>query len=245
MGSAVSIQTAVNNIRNEIQNTITQEGKGEAIAKCNIEIGSIKVLRSKGCTMTLVNNCKAQSKITMTSIIDAAVKVYNNLTNEQKQSAPIWFTNTFGVSTTNTNIVNDFKFEVKNLCESYASTISNMKIDSIVISDCEAPKGQIMKFPFINSGEATAICAMEAITKMEVAANNEISNIQEQGVFWEKLIFPICFAIIAIVIGYLLVNFFKSRVLSFNDQLKLERTKKNNYVSRIENYKRLKEGAIE
>jgi len=92
MGASASIQTIVNDIVNEMKIELKNTAKADASAKCSIQFGHVKFSKSKGCTLRLQNFCSAEAKASIDSVVDASFKIYNNLTNEQKEEGAKLFT---------------------------------------------------------------------------------------------------------------------------------------------------------
>lgn len=240
MGTSASVQTTVNNLTNTIKTELNQSGNANASASCTIDIGSIKFIRTNGCTIRLVNDCKAKAAVSMESIQKAVINFYNNLDNTQKQEAPSWFTAAYGVQTTVNNIVNDFTSITNQKCSSSATIDNNIKIGVVEINECNAPANQIMSFDFINAGHAEAICIMKAVNDIAVAAVNDVSNKQSQGIDWSKLLWPIVLAVIVISVLYIFITVFSKAIPSINDKIELEKIKKDNYVTRIRSFIEMK-----
>lgn len=233
MGTAASIQTNVTNIINSIENTVDQKIKTNGKIKCKISIDSIKFIKTNGCVASFENKCYAQADGLMETVQDIMINFYNNLDINQKQEAAAWFTATFGVATTTTNIQNIFKNTVNQTCEAYAEANNNITVKTIEINDCNAPDGESLVFKFINAGTAKAQCAMKVVTDLTVTATNDIKVKQSQGLDWSKLIWPISIALIIILIIYYITRLLMTKIPSPDQQISLEKVKRDNYATRI------------
>lgn len=240
MGQASSIQSTINNIVNETRLKLEQDAETSASATCNIKINTISFIRTNGCSLTVSNSCSAKADLQLTAIINATTNFYNNLDNSQKQNAPAWLTSTFGISSTINNVTNVFEEQMKQRCSSEASVNQNIDINNIKINECSAPTGQIVKFEFINTGTAQGMCAMKFVTDLIVSAANDITNKQEQGIDWNKLIWPVIIGIIVCVISYVVVVLVVKKIPSAQNKIDLEIIKQDNYVNRIKNLIELK-----
>lgn len=233
MGTAASIQTNVTNIINSIENTVNQKIQANGAINCKISVDSIKFIKTNGCVASFENKCYAQADGLMETVQDIMINFYNNLDINQKQEAAAWFTATFGVATTTTNIQNIFKNTVNQTCEAYATANNNISVKTIEINDCNAPEGQTLEFKFINAGTAKAQCAMKVVTDLTVTASNDIKVKQSQGLDWSKLIWPISIALIIILVIYYITRLLMTKLPSAEQQIALEKVKKDNYASRI------------
>lgn len=233
MGTAASIQTNVTNITNSIENTVNQKIQANGSIKCKITVDAIKFTKTNGCVATFENKCYAEADGLLETIQKLIIDFYNNLDVTQKQEAAAWFTATFGVATTTSNIENVFKNTVNQTCDAYANANNNITVKTIEINDCNAPEGQTLVFKFINAGTAKAQCAMKVLTDLSVTASNDIKTKQSQGLDWSKLIWPISIALIVILVVYSIVRLLNTKLPSSEQQIELTKIKKDNYATRI------------
>lgn len=240
MGTAASIQTNVTNIVNSIENTVNQKIQANGAIKCQISVDSIKFIKTSGCVATFENKCYAQADGLLETVQDLMINFYNNLDVNQKQEAAAWFTATFGVATTTSNIQNVFKNTVNRTCEAYANANNNITVKTIEIQDCNAPSGQTLEFKFINAGTAKAQCAMKVVTDLTVTASNDIKTKKSQGLDWSKLIWPISIALAIVLVVYSISRLLMTKLPSAQQQIELERAKQDNYASRISSLLELK-----
>lgn len=233
MGTSVSIQTAVTNVTNKIKQELVQRAEASATAKCKIEIGSIRFSETKGCTLKASNMCSAKAEASLESIQTAIANFYTQLSVDQKQNAPAWFTAAFGTTTTVNDFVNDVQTKIEQTCKVDANIDETIKIQDILVSKCEAPKGQIIYFEFVNSGTSAAQCAMKLVNELEVAATNDLSIKQEQGIDWNKLIWPVVIVVIVIAVVFFVFKYLNKAMLSPADKIKIQDAQHDNYVSHL------------
>ncbi|AAC97691.1 ORF MSV183 putative myristylated membrane protein, Molluscum contagiosum virus MC069R (vaccinia L1R) homolog, similar to GB:U60315 [Melanoplus sanguinipes entomopoxvirus] len=201
MGASASVNTIVSNINNRVENSLTQEASASATANCNVEIGSITFKSTKGCVVEVSNLCSAQAEASVDAVVNATIDFYNDLSFEQKQEAPAWFTAAFGVNTTTTNITNDFKNIVEQRCKADAVLNSSITVNNITVADCVAPESEgVIKFTFTNSGTAAGQCAISALLDLQVAGSNTVSAKQTTGTDW-----TVIFAYVALVAGIAII----------------------------------------
>lgn len=244
MGTSASIQTNVTNITNKIRTEIEQQMSASANTNCNIEIGTIQFEKTNGCSITVSNKCYAEADGVLDIIQSSVVNFYNTLSNDQKQESASWFTATYGVATNVNNVVNDFTSTIKQVCKAEAELNENIKIQNIVVKECTAPEGQILKMEFINAGTATAQCAMKIFNNLTAVAASEIHNKQSQGLDWAKLLWPISIIVIVLSFIYLVIQFVIKKLPSAKDRLLIEQSKKDTYASRIKELLSYKEQSV-
>ena len=180
MGASASVNTTVNNISNSVTNTLQQTVNASASANCNVTIGSISFKSTKGCTVSVTNMCSATASGVLEATLDGVFSAVNGLETENLQQAPQLLTASLGINTTVNNIRNDFSTYVQQQCGATSSLDQNITIQNIDLGVCEAPGGQVMNFPFINTGNAAANCALGIVQKVLVAATNEITTKNSQ-----------------------------------------------------------------
>jgi hypothetical protein len=221
MGASASINTIVTNINNRVQNTLIQQAGASANASCTVTINSITLENSTGCTISVKNLCAADAFAQVDAVINATIDFYNDLSNEQKQEAPTWFTAAFGINTTVNNITNDFKQLIEEKCLAKSVVDSDFTTQNIIVSNCTSAPGQgIITLEFINSGKATGQCAVSALVDLQVAGSNIVANSQSQGFDWSSVIWPVSIVAIIIVSIFALpyiVNMFKKNIPTEKD----------------------------
>jgi len=232
MGASFSIQTAVNNIVNNTINSIDQKATGSALAECSIKVNSFSFTNSTNCVAKVSNYCKADASVNMDSIIKAATQVYNDLSVDQKQGVPALLQSTFGISTTVNNVQNKFETYIKQECSSEAIAKNNLTFDTIVIDGCVST-GAPITFEFLNTGTASAMCVMKALTELTVQASNEVVVEQKSGIDINALMWPVVI-IVAIIAGlYVVFSIVTKKIRSTDDEIKLLKFTHNTYASRI------------
>lgn len=233
MGTSASIQSAITNINNEMKIQIDQEANGNASTTCKISIGNIYIKNSEGCQINVENLCYANTTVSIESLSKVVANYINNLTNDQKQEAASWFTASFGISSNINNVSNVVSQHIKQKCSVDAKLDNIISVNDILIDNCKAPKGEILKMNFINTGSAGSQCVMKMVNDVMATGITDVTNKQSQGLDWSKLIWPISLSIIIITIVYILIKVFSNKILSVDDKIKLEKNKKNDYASRI------------
>lgn len=233
MGTAASLQTNVTNINNTLTNRIKQEAEASAQTKCTITIDSIIFNRTKGCAITLKNECYSDAQASMKLVSEVLAEFYNNLENNQKQEAASWFTTTFGIATNVNNVVNDFTNHMEQTCNARAENEVGITVKNVIINDCTAPEGQVLKMEFINMAQSQGVCAMEMFNNLVTTASTDIANKQSQGLDWSKLIWPIVIAICIIATIYLVTTLIVKKLPSNAERIEIEKNKKENYANRI------------
>lgn len=232
MGTSFSVQNAITNIKNNVSNVVEQTSDASANITCNIKVGSFEFKNTTNCTGTVTNKCSAQASIKMEAVIDASINVFNNLTNEQKQGVPGWFQQTFGISTTVNNVTSDFQNIVRQKCSAESIVSNSQTFDTIKIENCVSTQG-VITFEFLNTGEATSVCAMELVTKLGVAAVSDIKNTQSSGIDFNALIWPIVIVLGIVSIIYILITVVNKKILNPEDQAELLKYKTNTYATRL------------
>lgn len=234
MGSSASVNTIVTNINNRVENSLKLSANASATANCSVSIGSIVFEETYGCVISVENLCSAEAVAQVNAVVQATVDFYNDLSNEQKQEAPTWFTAAFGINTTVNNITNDFKNYVEQKCLADSVINSTITINDITIKKCTAPPSEgVIKFSFINSGHATGQCAISAVVDLQVAGSNIIANSQSQGFDWSNIIWPIIAVAIIIVLFFVLYYIKNIFVMKPNDKIYLEYAKQNNPIGAV------------
>lgn len=233
MGVAASIQTNVTNLTNKIKNEIEQKTTANASTKCTINIENINFSETNGCSIKLINNCRAEADVTMSIISEVLADFYNNIDNTQKQEAASWFTATYGIATNVNNVVNDFSNYLSQTCNAQAQTDLGISVKNVTINKCTAPEGQTLAMEFINTGSSRAICSMQIFNNLVATASSDISNKQSQGLDWSKLIWPICIAVVIIGAIYLISKLLIDKIPSNKERIEMLKNKKDNYATRI------------
>ncbi|AAG02923.1 putative myristylated membrane protein [Betaentomopoxvirus amoorei] len=232
MGASASINTIVSDITNRVENSLIQTANASAQAICRVTIGSISFRSTQGCTIEVRNLCSAQAVAQVDAVVNATIDFYNNLTFEQKQEAPTWFTVAYGINTTVTTIENDFRNLVEQRCKSQAVLDSSITVDNILVNDCRAPGNEIVRFTFVNSGTAAGQCAISALLDLQVAGSNQVSASQSQGLNIGNIILYVAIAIIVIAISYVLIKFFGNKP-TIKQQISLELAKNGAVSSQL------------
>lgn len=238
MGTSFSVQTAVTNIVNKTVLEINQSSDASATSNCAINVKSFNFTNSTNCVAKVSNHCVANAQVNMDSIITAASKVYNDLSVDQKQGVPGLLQSTFGISTNINNVVNDFSTFIKQKCSSEAISNNNLTFDNITIDGCKALESPIT-FEFLNTGTASAMCVMKALTDVAVDASNKVEVAQKSGIDINELIWPVVIIIAIISILYIIINVVTKKIRNVDDEIKLIKFQNNTYASRISILKEL------
>lgn len=226
MGASASINTIVSTINNRVENKFIQEANASAQAICKVSIGRKMFSEINGCTISVKNLCSASAEAQVDAVIDAAIEFYNDLTFEQKQEAPSWFTASFGMSTTVSTITNDFRQLIEQRCKSEALLNSEITVQDITVKNCSAPSADgIVTFEFINSGTAAGQCAIFALVDLQVSGSNKVAATQSQGLDWSTIIWPVVICVIALGVLYLLYYLRSYLIVSPKDKIKMELSK--------------------
>jgi len=226
MGASASVNTIVSNVTNRVENRLIQEAGASAEAICTVRIGSIVFSETQGCTITVKNLCSADAIAQVDAVVDATIEFYNELSFEQKQEAPSWFTTAFGVNTTVSNIENDFKQLIEQRCKAESVLNSTIEVQNITVRKCVAPPNEgIMAFTFINSGKASGQCAISALIDLQVSGSNNVAVAQSQGMDWSTIIWPVVILGIVICIVGLLYYLKEYILIKPKDRQLLELTK--------------------
>lgn len=232
MGTSFSVQTAVNDIVNQTISSIDQSSEAVANAECGIKVETFSFTNSTNCNARFKNYCTANADVNMDSIIKAAEKVYNDLSVDQKQGVPGLLQSTFGISTTVNNVQNKFETYIKQTCSAEAISSNNLEFKNIVIDNCVST-GQPITFEFLNTGTASALCVMKALTELTVEAANQVSVEQKSGIDINALLWPIVI-IVSILAGlYVVFTVVSKKIRNTDDEIKLLKFTNNTYASRI------------
>lgn len=234
MGAAASVNTIVTDINNKVEESLKMEAYASANASCTVTINNIQFEETFGCTITVSNFCSADAVAQVDAVVNASISYFNDLTTEQKQEAPKWFTAAFGVSTTVNSITTDFKKYIEEKCKADSIINSDIKINNITVKKCTAPPDAgIVEFKFINAGKASGQCAVGALVDLQVSGSNIIASSQSQGFNWSSVIWPVVILGIVIVLFFMLYYMKNIFVMKPEDKIKLELAKHNNLYSGI------------
>lgn len=226
MGASASIQTIVNDIVNETKTELKNNAKASSEAKCNIEFGKVHFKKTKGCTIKMTNICSSEAAASIDAVLDASFKVYQNLSNEQKEEGAKLFTLKTNIQTTVNNIRNNFKTYIENTCDSSTRIENGIRVQDFIVDECQAPEGQLLIFEFLNSGQAKASCGIKTILDITSTAATEIANTQKSinvnTIMW------ICLGLgIPLVLGVILYWFKDAFIIKSKDRIEIELAKKN------------------
>ncbi|CCU56113.1 IMV membrane protein (Cop-L1R) [Choristoneura rosaceana entomopoxvirus 'L'] len=221
MGVSASINTIVTDITNRVENSLIQSANASAQSVCRVSIGSISFQSTQGCTVEIRNLCSAEAISQVDAVVDATIEFYNDLTFEQKQEAPKWFTSAYGINTTVTTIENDFRNLIDQRCKSEALLESTIEVQNILVKDCRAPGNEIVRFIFTNSGTASGQCAISALLDLQVSGANEVSASQSQGTDISAILLYVIIGVVVVAVAYVIVKFFSNRP-SPKQQINLE-----------------------
>lgn len=226
MGASVSVQTVVTNITNEMKAELKNTAHASAEAKCTIEFGRVQFKKTKGCTITMQNFCSAEAQASIDSVVDASFKVFNNLTNEQKEEGAKLFTVKTNIQTTVNNIHNDFKTYIENNCDAMTRIENGIQVQDFVVEECSAPDGQILAFEFINSGQSKANCGIKTVLDMLADTSTNVANSQRSMNF--DTILWICLGLgIPLIIAGLLYWYKDSFIVKPREKIEIELAKNN------------------
>ncbi|CCU55456.1 IMV membrane protein (Cop-L1R) [Adoxophyes honmai entomopoxvirus 'L'] len=232
MGVSASVNTIVSDITQRVENSLIQTAEASATANCRVSIGSISFTSTRGCTISVQNLCSAQAISQVDAVVEATIEFYNDLSFEQKQEAPSWFTAAYGVNTTVSTIESDFRNLIEQRCKSEALLNSTIEVQNFIVKDCTAPGNQIVNFTFINSGTAAGQCAISALIDLQVSGSNTVSASQSQGLDLGAIIIYVVIAIIVIAVAYVIVKFFSNKPTP-NQQINLELAKMGAVSSKL------------
>ncbi|BAO49457.1 putative myristylated membrane protein [Alphaentomopoxvirus acuprea] len=233
MGASASINTIVSTITNRVENSLIQEANASAAAHCNVTIGSILFESTEGCVIEVRNLCSAQAVAQVDAVVNATIDFYNDLSFEQKQEAPTWFTAAFGINTTVSNVTNDFRNLIEQRCKSDAELNNTIEVRNITVRSCRAPPNEgVITFSFINSGTAAGQCAISALVDLQVAGSNTVSAKQSQGFDLAGIIPYIVAGIVIVLVVYIIIKLIGMR-LTPKQQIDLELAKHNATSSKL------------
>ncbi|ABI99053.1 myristylated IMV envelope protein [Deerpox virus W-1170-84] len=218
MGAAASVQTTVNTLNEKISNKLEQTAEASAIAKCDIEIGSITFRQNRGCNVTVKNLCSAKADAQLDAVLKAATETYDSLTPEQKAYVPGLMTAALNIQTSVNTVVKDFESYVKQKCTSKAVIDNKLKIQNIFIDECAAPPGTPTNFEFINSGTSQGICAIKTLMDVTTKASTTISPSQSSGYGYQAYVI----AAVAVIFAMLFLYYAKRMLfMSTQDKIKI------------------------
>jgi hypothetical protein len=226
MGASLSVQTLIQNTTNTINNSLTNIAAASSTANCIVNIGSISFTNSENCALKVANNCSASATASIEAVNQSVSAVFNGLTAEQKETGAQLFTLSTNIQTTSQNVVNNFQTLVSNKCTSSSLINNEITIQNITYGNCVATSP--IEITFVNSGQASANCAIDIVNTVLVSAVNQSTAVQlstNSNIY--ILIALIAFAGIvgAIIIIDILKNIF---IMSPQDKIKLELAKKSN-----------------
>lgn len=226
MGGSISVQTVVQRITNEVNNTLINNAGASATANCIVTIGTIGFVSSNNCAIKIANNCSASATAAIGAVSDAVIKLFNNMTDEQQNAGAQLFTASLNIQTSQKDLVNDFNTYIENNCKTDALLNNVIKIENISYGSCSASTP--MDLTFINTGQASANCVINVVNKILVEATNQqsasLSNTNSNMLIILGLIVLAGLAA-SIIIVYMLKGIF---IMSPKDKIKLELAKKTN-----------------
>ena len=228
MGAAVSVNTVVNNVSQKIEQKFINKGDSKSEANCTQKISNIKVNRLQNCNITFSNECYATAQTTLISTADLSVELWQNLSAEQKAAAAVPLAATLGVQTETNNVDIVLKQNVENYCNSRGYVNNTIALDTVYINECIGEPGNPVDIKFQNLGNASSNCIMNLIT--EAAAKSTTTESGKQSGFnWTDILWPVvCIVIVFAILR--IVFMFKT---STKDKISIERSKHDDWASRI------------
>lgn len=224
MGGKLSVQTTIQTTVNTTVNSLNNLAAASATANCIISIGSISFTEAENCTLSIINNCSASATAAIDAVTTAATQVYNGLTSEQKETGAQLFTASTNIQTTAQTMVNTFESYVNNTCKTDALINNVITIQNINYGVCKSSIPTEIKF--INTGQASANCAINVVNNMLVKAVNNAAAAEISTNSNDMIIFGLI-SLAAIVAIVILINSLKTLLfMSAKDKIKLELAKK-------------------
>jgi hypothetical protein len=224
MGASLSVQTLIQTTVNTTVNSLNNIASASATANCIVAIGSISFESANNCSISVLNNCSASATASINAVTTAVSQVYNGLTAEQQDKGAQLFTLSTSIQTTVQTLVNTFETYVNNTCKTDALLNNVITIQNINYGSCVATTPVEIKF--VNTGQASANCALNVVNNVLVRAVNDVSASQISTNSNDLIVFGLIalaglFA--AIVIVYILKGLF---FMSPNDKIRYELAKK-------------------
>ena len=242
MGSTISVQTTLRDINNSIITSIDSSSTAVADANCIIKINSITIGETNNCNITFANKCSSSSSASIKSVVDSISKVLNKLTDKQREHAAAYFTTSIGVQTTKETLDNSIKTYLTNTCNSKAYIDNEIIIKDFYYQKCSASKSTDLTF--INTGQATANCAIDIVIKTGLNAINKLSITQEIGTDWVALLksfmWPIVIIIVSIIILLISTKVAKEFRYSADEIAYIKLAENNDFTARYKMLKNMK-----
>lgn len=217
--SSVSTSIAMNTTINKIERNLIASAGASSLTNCTISIGNITFERSNGCYVTVQNLCSSNSSAALEAVISAVTDTLNTLTIDQQNTLKPSLVK-FGVSTNisvNT-LSQDFRTNVTNICTSSAIVNNVINIQNLSFTECSS-NGPAIEFKFINSGQASANCAMNILLNTNMDLTNTLSA-KTSSFIDLNLTFSTMFIMIGIIFGLFLVCYFMYKYFSMYGKLK-------------------------
>lgn len=211
-----SISTTLNTTSNKIQNNLTTSAGASASVTCSISIGNITMENSKGCYITVSNLCSADASAALEAVISAGTQVLEQLNVEEKEAfIPSLVKFGVDVNTTVNTLVNDFRTAVTNTCTASSIVNNTIDIQNVSFPGCDSG-GVPIEFKFINTGQASANCAVNILLNSHMDLVNEISVKKTSGI---DLDFSSIITIVLIFFGAIIIMYSIYKMLSKYNEL--------------------------
>jgi hypothetical protein len=244
MGAQATVDTIVTTIKNCTETVTRQVARANTSANCEMSYDTIEFEKSTispfSCQVTIKNECYAVSEAEIEATVEQVVNFVNNLNQEQKSGAAAILTASFNVKTNVSNITNTVKTIMEQECVANANVVSKMTVKNLKLPACVPPKnGNTPIFEFHNIGNAKANCIVKLILSVAASFVNDVTQKQESGVDYAKLIWPITIAIICVAIVGVIATLIQSNILTAQDRIDLELAKHNSFAANLKTLKRL------
>lgn len=221
MGNSISLQSITRDINDSIKTSLQQDASADANNKCSIHIENVKIGETVNCTFTIANFCSADGKASLKASIDGLLKAINKLTNEQKAMVAAYFTTSVGIQANTTNLDNSITTYLNTKCGSKAHLDNAIDIKDLYYGVCKSTTN--LNFQVINTGQASSNCVIDTVINTSVNAATDISNKQESGLNWVKLLeafmWPILIIFLTVAISFTAITISKTHRKTMEEEV--------------------------
>lgn len=238
MGVSSSFQSSYERAITSVQNTVNNVATATSSIECNQNFKDIDIKKARFCSTSFINNCSSNAKVVQTTASEMGINIYNNLTSEQKAQSPMLLTASLSLQSQIMDTETWIKNDLDSFCSANASSLLNIVNEKLEV-DCECSEIAPCTVIFMNSGTSTADCVVQILNKVAVEVSNTQASKQTTGFNWDLLI------IIGGVVGglsagiYIINSILNKTNRSTEDTIKINRSLKNTWASRLEHAKSL------
>lgn len=170
----LNVSTTRQSFQTKLKTNLEQQFGSSANTNCNIKINPI-LKNTYGCSFKVINQCNANTNISGNMAAQLIADAINKLTQEQKAE----LLGGMNISANSTDIVQDIETHLSQKCDANSKLKLDIDAGKVEVENCfNTP------IEFINTGDSTASCMMEAAARAAADIDNKNDNIQKMvGLF--------------------------------------------------------------